>query len=317
MKNICMVVLSFLVVSFFSAASAQDEKFRAPDQKILLEGEVEAAKFAGVGGPPFTIEQIRAYLPASLAVADKFEFLRNQRKDTLDVIANISTQLTATDSIIMSLQSDVESGGHESEFESVEYLESSLAMSEGALAELNSRLRGQKASRFNDESQQVKLNEDKAYFESSVLKIKRDLEAAKARDSEKVEKIAKLIALREKRDELAAASIDYQRLLGAIDDMVNQLFIASDASNSFKLKMSIAFSALVGVVIVGFFTIAWSNDEIKKLIFSNDAGIQFVTVFSIVIAVILFGIIGVLESKELSALLGGLSGYILGRSGGR
>jgi hypothetical protein len=35
--------------------------------------------------------------------------------------------------------------------------------------------------------------------------------------------------------------------------------------------------------------------------------------FAIVIAVILFGIINILESKELSALLGGLSGYILGR----
>ena len=96
--------------------------------------------------------------------------------------------------------------------------------------------------------------------------------------------------------------------------MVNQLFIASDATNSFKLKMSLAFSMLVGVVIVGFFIIAWSNEEIKKTIFSNESGIQFITMFAIVIAVILFGIIGVLESKELSAILGGLSGYILGKS---
>jgi hypothetical protein len=65
-----------------------------------------------------------------------------------------------------------------------------------------------------------------------------------------------------------------------------------------------------------FFWIAFSNDEVKKAIFSNEAGIQFITMFSIVIAVILFGIIGILESKELSALLGGLSGYILGKGRG-
>jgi hypothetical protein len=36
-----------------------------------------------------------------------------------------------------------------------------------------------------------------------------------------------------------------------------------------------------------------------------------------VIAIILFGITGILEGKELSALLGGLSGYILGRTSDR
>ena len=106
----------------------------------------------------------------------------------------------------------------------------------------------------------------------------------------------------------------YQRLLGQIDDMANQLFISSDAANSFKLKMSIAFAVLVGVVIVCFYLVAFSNEDVKKAIFSNEAGIQFITLFAIVIAVILFGIIGILEGKELSALLGGLSGYILGRT---
>ena len=46
----------------------------------------------------------------------------------------------------------------------------------------------------------------------------------------------------------------------------------------------------------------------------NRLGIQFITLFALVIAIILFGITGILEGKELSALLGGLSGYILGRS---
>lgn len=51
-----------------------------------------------------------------------------------------------------------------------------------------------------------------------------------------------------------------------------------------------------------------------RQIFAGQAGIQFVTLFSLVIAIILFGIITILEGKELAALLGGLSGYILGRA---
>jgi len=64
---------------------------------------------------------------------------------------------------------------------------------------------------------------------------------------------------------------------------------------------------------VGFFVIATKEKTIRDLIFSNDSGLQFVTLFSLIIAIILFGVIGVLEGRELAALLGGLSGYILGR----
>lgn len=39
----------------------------------------------------------------------------------------------------------------------------------------------------------------------------------------------------------------------------------------------------------------------------GQSGIQFLTLFSLVIAIILFGITGILKGKELAALLGGLS----------
>jgi hypothetical protein len=51
----------------------------------------------------------------------------------------------------------------------------------------------------------------------------------------------------------------------------------------------------------------------RTTIFSRESGIQFITLFSLVIAIILFGILEILHDKELAALLGGLSGYILGR----
>jgi hypothetical protein len=84
---------------------------------------------------------------------------------------------------------------------------------------------------------------------------------------------------------------------------------------SFRTNMSIAFAILVALVIVGFYLLAWIDEALRREMFSRQSGIQFITLFSLVIAIILFGITGILESRELSALLGGLSGYILGRSG--
>jgi hypothetical protein len=82
----------------------------------------------------------------------------------------------------------------------------------------------------------------------------------------------------------------------------------------FKRTMSVIFSILIGLVIFGFFVMAYLDTTVRRAIFSGQTGLQFVTLFSIVIAIILFGITGILEAKELAALLGGLSGYILGRS---
>jgi hypothetical protein len=82
----------------------------------------------------------------------------------------------------------------------------------------------------------------------------------------------------------------------------------------FKRIISIYFTVLVAIVIAGFFAVSFKYPEIGEKIFSGDSGLQFVTLFAVVIAIILFGVIGILDAKELAALLGGLSGYILGRN---
>jgi hypothetical protein len=100
----------------------------------------------------------------------------------------------------------------------------------------------------------------------------------------------------------------------AAEYRINELLNFELPRQKFKLLMSATFAALVGLVIIGFFYIAWGDERVRQAIFSGTAGIQFVTLFSLVIAIILFGIIEILEGKELAALLGGLSGYILGRA---
>jgi len=195
----------------------------------------------------------------------------------------------------------------------VDSVRADLARAKELESEAQKRLESLKASKAAA-SEIQKTEEDLRSRRRFVSNVQGALTDTEVREKERSERNKTVSIFNMERENFASQLLTYQRLLGSIDDMVNQLFIASDATNSFKLRMSIAFSALVGVVIIGFFVIAWSNDEIKKTIFANEAGIQFITVFSIVIAIILFGIIGVLESKELSALLGGLSGYILGKS---
>ncbi len=102
--------------------------------------------------------------------------------------------------------------------------------------------------------------------------------------------------------------------LNAIGSKVAELNNTDSVAQDFKAQISWSFAALVGAVIIGFFYIAHGDEKVRRTIFSGDSGIQFLTLFSIVIAIILFGITGVLEGKEISALIGGISGYILGRS---
>jgi hypothetical protein len=117
--------------------------------------------------------------------------------------------------------------------------------------------------------------------------------------------------------EEAATKAEYdtsQHYLYTIDDTINGLLVTTEKSNNFRLWIGAAFTILIGLLISGFFAIAWRDESIKDTFLSNDRGLQFITLFSLIIAIILFGVMNILEGKELSALLGGLSGYILGRS---
>jgi hypothetical protein len=105
-----------------------------------------------------------------------------------------------------------------------------------------------------------------------------------------------------------------EHYLLSIDNTINRILVTTEKNNNFKFWICAAFAALVGLVIAGFFAITWKENSIKDALLSNDRGLQFVTLFALIIAIILFGVMNILEGRELAALLGGLSGYILGRS---
>ncbi|MEM6564356.1 MAG: hypothetical protein AAF665_07925, partial [Pseudomonadota bacterium] len=106
---------------------------------------------------------------------------------------------------------------------------------------------------------------------------------------------------------------DLERLSDELDRKINDALNRDIVEQQFKTSVSLYFTAIVGVMIVLFFALLFFDEKIRNSLFSSPSAIQFVTLFSVVIAIILFGITGILQDKELSALLGGLSGYILGR----
>jgi uncharacterized protein YktA (UPF0223 family) len=82
----------------------------------------------------------------------------------------------------------------------------------------------------------------------------------------------------------------------------------------FRITISICFAALIGMLLIVFFFIVYKRSDInlsKELLSGN--GLQFVTLFVLIIAIILFGILSILQGSELAAILSGISGYILGK----
>jgi hypothetical protein len=117
-----------------------------------------------------------------------------------------------------------------------------------------------------------------------------------------------------KSEEAAKAiATDTLAYLSKIDDAIGQLLEKSDSEGFFRLQMGIGFLGLVTLLIIGFFVVGSRSGSMRDIL-RNDRGLQFITLFSLVIAITMFGLLNILEGKELSALLGGLSGYILGRS---
>lgn len=100
-----------------------------------------------------------------------------------------------------------------------------------------------------------------------------------------------------------------------VDETIFNFLLIESNDKRYTLYSTLVFGVAVVIVIGSFFFVAYKSEAIRASIFANDSGLQFVTLFSLVIAIILFGVLKILEGKELAALLGGLSGYILGRGG--
>jgi hypothetical protein len=82
-----------------------------------------------------------------------------------------------------------------------------------------------------------------------------------------------------------------------------------------RTSISLIFAGLVLLLMAMFFAVVYfRSDKDLSAILLTDGGLQFVTIFILIIAIILFGILNILEGRELAAIISGISGYILGRN---
>ncbi|MDR0307983.1 MAG: hypothetical protein LBI42_14250 [Chitinispirillales bacterium] len=121
--------------------------------------------------------------------------------------------------------------------------------------------------------------------------------------------------------------IAYMQIQKNIEILMQDIFQAEQAmymslspefrDQDFRIWISLTFSGLIGILLLAFFLIIFKRSDIslsKQLL--SSSGLQFITVFILIIAIILFGILNVLGGSELAAILSGISGYILGKGGG-
>ncbi len=114
-----------------------------------------------------------------------------------------------------------------------------------------------------------------------------------------------------------------QKNLEAVQD---DIFLCEQALNTalspefqqqnFRIWISLTFSGLIAVLLCLFFFIIYrrSDKSLARNLLS-ETGLQFITIFVLIIAIILFGILNILGGSELAAILSGISGYILGKGG--
>ena len=164
---------------------------------------------------------------------------------------------------------------------------------------------------------EVRNSKDFPDLKDRLERIKKDQDLIKVRIVRADEDVAKAkldissaeTGLKRAADKLTSARTDLSRVEQTIDHALNV-----EAS---RLKWRTVIAAMFCTVLVfliwWFFKIAQADEVVRRAVFSAHAGIQFLTLFCLVISIVLFGVAGILEGKELSALLGGLSGYILGR----
>lgn len=98
------------------------------------------------------------------------------------------------------------------------------------------------------------------------------------------------------------------------EEQINIALAPEIEKQKFRTRMSLIFSVLIGFLVVAFFFIIYKkSDKTLGTIFLSGYGLQFITLFVLIIAIVLFGILGILQGSELAAILSGISGYILGK----
>jgi hypothetical protein len=244
--------------------------------------------------------------------SEDFTDLKQQRRKLNNEIARGDRDMRLMDSQIERLSKELEDAPTllNRLDQEVKQIDTILAEKSAAAAKPSARnggaLSAQAMARFQSERE---------YLASLPSEELRSRKADREQRSKEIgDRIRRLGLLRDehrsKRDELEAK----QAQLVDLEDRIAVALNVGTNQYIYRTLVSAIFAVIVFYLVSRFFSVVQDDPDVKKSIFSGEAGIQFITLFSIVIAVILFGILEILGANELSALLGGLSGYILGKT---
>lgn len=150
--------------------------------------------------------------------------------------------------------------------------------------------------------------------EVMVADITQIIQSLTDAQSEAQMKLAECRTTLKKKKDLTAELQKTREQLNATEREINLLLTPKIAQQNFMFYSSICFVVLMSILLGIFYYVIKRDEQARKVIFGGETGIQFIALFSIIIAIILFGLTGVLEGKELAALLGSVAGYILGRT---
>ncbi|MFZ7114527.1 MAG: hypothetical protein ACO1G9_04025 [Bacteroidota bacterium] len=111
------------------------------------------------------------------------------------------------------------------------------------------------------------------------------------------------------------ANLDTQRAaVMHVNDAIDYALAPEYRQQNFREEVSIVFSLLIGVLLFVFFSLIYlRGDKGIGRVLLGGTGLQFISLFVLVIAITLFGILGILGGSELAAILSGISGYVLGK----
>ena len=100
----------------------------------------------------------------------------------------------------------------------------------------------------------------------------------------------------------------------AAEKAIQSIYTVEKGNQEYKKTISLYYAIIIfALILISFyFLFRKSSAEIGND-FLNGNGLQFIALFAIIISTILFGILGILEGKELAAILSGIAGFILGK----
>lgn len=235
---------------------------------------------------------VLACLPTLCFAADvspdkpDFSKLRNQRLQIIGDVESAKTELRKIEDNVKGLPLSVEIDGY-------------LKRAQNAVEDIRAQIETEKKQKAPNTGTVSRLEQDLKFRQTDVERYQSDVDRKRNAEKES-ERLQGALKAREKE-------------LFEIESQISEALARDVVAQKFKSQISLYFAVLVGFMILCFFGVAFYDQAVRQTIFSGQAGMQFVTLFSLIIAIILFGITGILGDKELAALLGGLSGYILGR----